>query len=160
MRAQSAFRIVVAGCLWLWSDRDFGSESPAVAVSGCFGRPARRSGPRAAVNGVSHDAVPTDYLKPPSPVQETLGLRRPSGWVLAKTDSRGPGRGGVVHAVDCDEAPAGAPALPLDRALDAAEQPGVRLCSLCGAAAIGRTCTRTNAVRIAFGGWRSGVWPN
>ncbi|MGK3110652.1 DUF6233 domain-containing protein [Streptomyces sp. WAC05858] len=87
------------------------------------------------VDGVSYDAVPTEYLKPPSPVQEALGPRRPSGWVLARASGRGPGRGGVVHAVDCEEAPAGAPVLPLERALDAAEQPGVRLCSLCGAAA-------------------------
>lgn len=87
------------------------------------------------VDGVSYDAVPTEYLEQPSPVQEALGPRRPSGWVLAKAGGRGPGRGGVVHAVDCEEVPAGAPVLPLERALDAAEQPGVRLCSLCGAAA-------------------------
>ncbi|MFB9462754.1 DUF6233 domain-containing protein [Streptomyces cinereospinus] len=83
------------------------------------------------MDGVSYDAVPTEYLKPSSPVQEALVRRRPSGWVLARAGGRGPGRGGVVHAVDCEEAPAGAPVLPLD----AAEQPGVRLCSLCGAAA-------------------------
>ncbi|RPK61644.1 hypothetical protein EES42_31510 [Streptomyces sp. ADI95-17] len=64
-----------------------------------------------------------------------LGPRRPSGWVLVKAGGRGPGRGGVVHAVDCEEAPAGAPVLPLPRALYAAEHPGIRLCSLCGAAA-------------------------
>ncbi|MGF3135562.1 DUF6233 domain-containing protein [Streptomyces albidoflavus] len=88
------------------------------------------------VDGVSYDAVPTEYLSPPSPVEEALGpTRRPSGWVLAKAGGRGPARGGVVHAVDCEEAPAGAPVLPLTRALDVAEQPGVRLCSLCGAAA-------------------------
>ncbi|MER6504444.1 DUF6233 domain-containing protein [Streptomyces sp. NPDC001455] len=86
------------------------------------------------VDGVSYDAVPTEYLKP-SFVEEVLGPRRPSGWVLAKGGGRGPGRGGVVHAVDCEEAPAGAPVLTLERALNAAEQPGVRLCSLCGAAA-------------------------
>ncbi|MER5295278.1 DUF6233 domain-containing protein [Streptomyces pharetrae] len=40
-----------------------------------------------------------------------------------------------MHAVDCEKAPAGGPVLPLDRALEAAEQPGLRLCSLCGAAA-------------------------
>lgn len=83
------------------------------------------------VDGVSYDAVATEYLKPPSPVQEALEPRRPSGWVLAKADGRSSGQGGVVHAVDCEEAPAGTPVLPLD----AAEQPGVRLCSLCGAAA-------------------------
>ncbi|WP_374230059.1 DUF6233 domain-containing protein [Streptomyces sp. OfavH-34-F] len=40
-----------------------------------------------------------------------------------------------MHALDCDEAPAGAPVLTVGRALDVAQQPGVRLCSLCGAAA-------------------------
>ncbi|GAA2500389.1 hypothetical protein GCM10010406_41110 [Streptomyces thermolineatus] len=94
-----------------------------------------RSGPRAARDGVSYDAVPIEYLKLPSPVQEALGPRRPSGWVLAKAGGRGPGRGGVVHAVDCEEAPAGAPVLTLERALGAAQHPGTRLCSLCGAAA-------------------------
>jgi hypothetical protein len=84
--------------------------------------------------GVSYDEVPTEYLPKPSVVDQVLGPRRPSGWVLAKA-GHGPGRGGVVHAVDCDEAPAGAPVLTLERALDVAQQPGVRLCSLCGAAA-------------------------
>ncbi|WP_353938324.1 DUF6233 domain-containing protein [Streptomyces ficellus] len=42
---------------------------------------------------------------------------------------------GVVHAVDCAEAPQGVASLSLDQALAAAERPGVRLCSLCGAAA-------------------------
>ncbi|MFD0341185.1 DUF6233 domain-containing protein [Streptomyces sp. NPDC127117] len=55
--------------------------------------------------------------------------------MLVKAGGRGPGRGGVVHAVDCDVAPVGAPVLPLTRALNAAEQPGIRLCSLCDAAA-------------------------
>ncbi|MFF4020710.1 DUF6233 domain-containing protein [Streptomyces sp. NPDC001843] len=41
----------------------------------------------------------------------------------------GPGRG-VVHAVDCEEAPAGAPLPTLDQTLDAAKHPGTRLCSL------------------------------
>ncbi|MFH8470401.1 hypothetical protein [Streptomyces sp. NPDC017991] len=41
------------------------------------------------------------------------------GWVLQKLDGgRGTGRG-VIHAVDCEEAPAGAPKLTLDQALDA-----------------------------------------
>ncbi|MFI8370923.1 DUF6233 domain-containing protein [Streptomyces sp. NPDC085466] len=40
-----------------------------------------------------------------------------------------------MHAPDCSEAPEGAPRLSLDRALTLAEQPAVRLCSLCGAAA-------------------------
>ncbi|MGW5666290.1 DUF6233 domain-containing protein [Streptomyces sp. NPDC003758] len=42
---------------------------------------------------------------------------------------------GIIHAVDCEEAPAGAPVLALDKALDAAEHPGTRLCSPCSAAA-------------------------
>ncbi|MET9725509.1 DUF6233 domain-containing protein [Streptomyces zaomyceticus] len=43
--------------------------------------------------------------------------------------------GGVVHAADCTEAPPNAFALTLDQALNAAERPGVRLCTLCGASA-------------------------
>ncbi|WP_436849612.1 DUF6233 domain-containing protein [Streptomyces avermitilis] len=46
---------------------------------------------------------------------------------------RGPNQG-VIHALDCGEAPAGAPPLTLDQALGTAEHPGVRLCSLYGAA--------------------------
>ena len=84
------------------------------------------------VDGVSYDAVPTERLPPPS-IREALGPRRPSGWVLQKAGGRGPGRA-VLHAVDCEEAPQGTPLLPLERALDVAEQPGTRLCSLCGAA--------------------------
>ncbi|MFG2631196.1 DUF6233 domain-containing protein [Streptomyces sp. NPDC048473] len=45
------------------------------------------------------------------------------------------GRQGVVHAGDCEETPAGAPVLTLERVLDAAQHPGTRLCALCGAAA-------------------------
>ncbi|KFG10544.1 DUF6233 domain-containing protein [Streptomyces scabiei] len=87
------------------------------------------------VPGVSYDDVPTTRLPPPPAEQQILGERRPSGWVLQKLGpGRGPGRG-VIHAVDCEEAPAGAPVLSLDQALDAAEHPGARLCSLCGAAA-------------------------
>ncbi|MER7827010.1 DUF6233 domain-containing protein [Streptomyces sp. NPDC096097] len=86
------------------------------------------------LEGVSYDGVPVEYLEPPSLVERELGPRRPSGWVLAKAGGRGPGRG-TVHAVDCEEAPAGAPVLTLERALDAAQHPGTRLCSLCGAAA-------------------------
>ncbi|WP_398983978.1 DUF6233 domain-containing protein [Streptomyces sp. AK010] len=51
---------------------------------------------------------------------------------------RGPGRG-VVHAVDCQEALAGAPLLTLDRALGAAEHPGTRLCSPCSPCSTSRT---------------------
>ncbi|PLW65991.1 hypothetical protein C0036_25065 [Streptomyces sp. DJ] len=87
------------------------------------------------VDGISYGAVLTEYLSKPSVVDQVLGPRRASGWVMAKAGGCGPGRGGVVHAVDCDEAPARAPVLPLERALDVAQQPGVRLCSLCGGAA-------------------------
>lgn len=80
-------------------------------------------------------AAAHEYLPKPSVVDQVLGPRRPSDWVMAKASGRGPGRGGVVHAVDCEEAPAGAPVLTLERALDVAQQPGVRLRSLCGAAA-------------------------
>ncbi len=86
------------------------------------------------VDGVSYDDVPVEYLEPPSVVERELGPRRPSGWVLAKAGGRGPGRG-TVHAVDCPEAPAGAPVLTLEHALDVAQHPRTRLCSLCGAAA-------------------------
>ncbi|MGW1659174.1 DUF6233 domain-containing protein [Streptomyces atratus] len=116
------------------------------------GLPAYRNGPRDSVepaeyrvwvrapehvrpvDGISYDDVPIKYLEPPSVVDQVLGPRRPSGWVLAKAGGRGPSRG-TVHAVDCEEAPAGAPVLNLEKALDAAQHPGTWLCSLCGAAA-------------------------
>lgn len=63
-----------------------------------------------------------------------LGERRPSGWVLAKAcEGRGPARG-VLHAPDCEEAPQGAPLLDVEHALNVAENPGTRLCTLCGCA--------------------------
>lgn len=40
----------------------------------------------------------------------------------------------LLHAPDCDEAPQGAPLLDLDHALDLAENPATRLCTLCGCA--------------------------
>ncbi|MFF5705690.1 hypothetical protein ACFY7H_24880 [Streptomyces sp. NPDC012794] len=43
--------------------------------------------------------------------------------MLQKSGSGEPGRA-VLHAVDRTEAPQGAPLLPLERALDVAEQPG------------------------------------
>ncbi|MFC8765075.1 DUF6233 domain-containing protein [Streptomyces sp. NPDC057193] len=85
------------------------------------------------VDGVDYSAVPTTPLPPPSMIAEILGERRSSGWVLQRI---GPGTGqGVIHAVDCGEAPKDAPALGWERALEVAEQRRVRLCSLCGAAA-------------------------
>ncbi|WP_416238178.1 DUF6233 domain-containing protein [Streptomyces mutabilis] len=45
----------------------------------------------------------------------------------------GPGPG-VLHAPDCAEAPEGAPLLDVQRALDVAENPRTRLCTLCGCA--------------------------
>ncbi|MFB7918123.1 DUF6233 domain-containing protein [Streptomyces sp. NPDC056061] len=87
------------------------------------------------VEGVEYGQVPTERLVWPSVVDELLDNRRPSGWVLQKLGGRrGPGQA-VVHAVDCEEAPPGAPVLSLDRALNTAERPGVRLCTWCGAAA-------------------------
>ncbi|GGT30415.1 DUF6233 domain-containing protein [Streptomyces toxytricini] len=83
------------------------------------------------VDGVSCEAVPTERLPPPSAVREALGPRRPSGWVLQKAGGRG---GALLHAVDCAEAPRITPLLSREPALDVAERPGTRLCSLCGAA--------------------------
>ncbi|TWV56328.1 hypothetical protein FRZ03_04295 [Streptomyces misionensis] len=88
------------------------------------------------VKDVDYDQVVTEKLErsPQSVVREVLGERRPSGWVLQKVrDGRGPARS-VLPVPDCEEAPAGAPLLDVDRALDAAEHPGTRLCTLCGAA--------------------------
>lgn len=88
------------------------------------------------VDGVDYDQVATEHF-PPSPtsaVREILGERRPSGWVLAKVrEGRGPARG-VLHAPDCEVAPQGAPLLGLEQALNVAENPGTRLCTLCGCA--------------------------
>ncbi|MGV9567845.1 DUF6233 domain-containing protein [Streptomyces sp. NPDC003480] len=80
---------------------------------------------------VSYNAVPTTRLPSPPIERKILGPRRPTGWVLQTLDGRrGPERG-VLHAPDCDEAPQGAPVLPLNQALDAVEKAGMRLCSLC-----------------------------
>ncbi|OKJ47053.1 hypothetical protein AMK27_39230 [Streptomyces sp. CB02009] len=86
------------------------------------------------VDGVSYDSVPTERIEPPSLVEQILGPRRPSGWVLENLGGRRGRSQAVVHAADCGEAPTNAPRLSLDRALDAAGRPGVRLCSTCGAA--------------------------
>ncbi|MFJ6355380.1 DUF6233 domain-containing protein [Streptomyces sp. NPDC092046] len=84
------------------------------------------------IPGVDYSQVPAVRLPTPSLIEEALGERRPSGWVM-----QGQLHGqGVIHAPDCTEAPAGAVTLSLDQALTLAErQPAVRLCSLCGAAA-------------------------
>ncbi|MFE6819599.1 DUF6233 domain-containing protein [Streptomyces sp. NPDC057675] len=86
------------------------------------------------VEGMSYESVPTERIEPPSLVEQILGPRRPSGWVLEKLGGRSGRSQAVVHAADCGEAPRNAPRLTLDQALDAAERPGVRLCSICGAA--------------------------
>ncbi|MET8831621.1 DUF6233 domain-containing protein [Streptomyces sp. NPDC004610] len=87
------------------------------------------------VDGADYGQVPTDRLRqtPHTVVREILGEHRPTGWVLQKLDGRGPARG-VLHTRDCDEAPEGAPPLGLDLALDLAERPPTRLCTLCGCA--------------------------
>ncbi|WP_437096292.1 DUF6233 domain-containing protein [Streptomyces sp. enrichment culture] len=88
------------------------------------------------VEGVGYDQVATERLEPSrqSVVRKVLGERRPSGWVLAKVrEGRGPVRG-VLHAPDCEEAPQGAPLLDVEHALNVAENPGTRLCTLCGCA--------------------------
>ncbi|WP_374115765.1 MULTISPECIES: DUF6233 domain-containing protein [Streptomyces] len=62
-----------------------------------------------------------------------LGERRPSGWVLAKV-REGRGARGVLHAPDCEEALQSAALLHMERVLDVTENPGTRLCTLCGCA--------------------------
>ncbi|MFD8211500.1 DUF6233 domain-containing protein [Streptomyces sp. NPDC059695] len=87
------------------------------------------------VDGVAYDDVPTELLPQPMAVERILGPRRPSGWILARLGGRR-GRGqAVVHAADCTEVPPDAPRLTLDQAVSAAERPGARLCTLCGATA-------------------------
>ncbi|MFF2306084.1 DUF6233 domain-containing protein [Streptomyces sp. NPDC058128] len=86
------------------------------------------------VEGVSYDSVPAERLEPPSLVKQILGPRQPSGWFLEDLGGRTGRSQAVVHAADCAEAPKDAPRLSLNQALDAAARPGIRLCSLCGAA--------------------------
>ncbi|MFE2219943.1 DUF6233 domain-containing protein [Streptomyces canus] len=69
--------------------------------------------------------------------REANAARR-AGSCRSRTAGRGPGRG-VVHVVDCEEAPAGAPPLTLDQALDDAEHPGTRLCSVGSPCSTSRT---------------------
>ncbi|MFH8582529.1 DUF6233 domain-containing protein [Streptomyces zaomyceticus] len=83
-----------------------------------------------SIADIDYSSVPRTPLPKPSLVAELLGERRPSGWVV-----EGRGRGhNVIHAPDCAEAFKSAAPLSLERALSLAEQPSVRLCSLCGAA--------------------------
>ncbi|MFI5945856.1 DUF6233 domain-containing protein [Streptomyces uncialis] len=86
------------------------------------------------VDGVAYDAVPTQRMEPPTAVETILGPRRPTGWVLQKSSARRGAGQAVIHAPDCDDAPASGLVLGLDAALTAAERAGVRLCTLCGAA--------------------------
>ncbi|MFF4188179.1 DUF6233 domain-containing protein [Streptomyces sp. NPDC001691] len=84
------------------------------------------------VDGVDYGQVETRMIPPRLPLPDPS---RPRGWVLQRVDQRGRGPAqGVIHAPDCQEAPSGAPRLTLDQALDNAQKPGTRLCSLCGAA--------------------------
>ncbi|MGW0771914.1 DUF6233 domain-containing protein [Streptomyces sp. NPDC002676] len=85
------------------------------------------------VEGVDYSSVPTTPVPPPSVVAEVLGPRCPSRLGQVGT-GRGPSHG-IVHAVDCAEAPKDALPLSWERALEAAGRPGVRLCSLCSATA-------------------------
>ncbi|WP_167163122.1 DUF6233 domain-containing protein [Streptomyces sp. MBT27] len=85
------------------------------------------------VAGVSYDAVPTEPLPPAAPPLPVSDPSRPRGWVLQRLPGSGPARG-VLHAPDCAEAPRGVPTLSLTIALDTAEKPTTRLCTLCSAA--------------------------
>jgi hypothetical protein len=73
------------------------------------------------VDGVDYDQVPTEPF-PPAP---------PKSVVREVREGRGPARG-VLHAPDCEEALPDALLLDLEQALDVAENPGTRLCMLCG----------------------------
>nr|WP_079055865.1 DUF6233 domain-containing protein [Streptomyces caeruleatus] len=89
------------------------------------------------VDGVDYDQVVTERLEPSpqSEVRDVLGERRPAGWVLQTVPGvRGPAAQAVLHARDCEEAPKDAPLLDWRRALDVAEKPTTRLCTLCGCA--------------------------
>ncbi|MFJ6994486.1 DUF6233 domain-containing protein [Streptomyces sp. NPDC003090] len=72
------------------------------------------------VDGVDYDQVPTEPL-PSAPPTSVV------------REGRGPARG-VLHASDCEEAPQDAPLLGVEQALNVAENPGTRLCTLCGCA--------------------------
>jgi hypothetical protein len=85
------------------------------------------------IDGVDYDQVPTERIERtpqetarenPRPAQAHRMVRQ-----TLRDEGSGPARH-VIHAPDCEEAPDGAPALTLEKALNAAEQPGTRLCSL------------------------------
>ncbi|MFD9636913.1 DUF6233 domain-containing protein [Streptomyces violascens] len=86
------------------------------------------------VKGASYDAVPTRTLPSAAPPLPVSDPGRPRGWVLQRLPGHGPARG-VLHAPDCTEAPRDVPTLSLNTALDTAEKPGTRLCTICSAAA-------------------------
>ncbi|MFD4976746.1 DUF6233 domain-containing protein [Streptomyces sp. NPDC058424] len=64
---------------------------------------------------------------------DALHTQHGHGAYLRKRGGRSPA-GGVLHAPDCEEAPQGAPLLDLEHALNTAENPATRLCTLCGCA--------------------------
>ncbi|MGW2770596.1 DUF6233 domain-containing protein [Streptomyces sp. NPDC001275] len=71
-------------------------------------------------------------LSPQCVVRKVLRERRPSGWGLQKLrGGRGPA-GGVLHALDCEEAPQGAPLLDVEHALS--RRTRGRGCAICAAA--------------------------
>ncbi|MFG2986203.1 DUF6233 domain-containing protein [Streptomyces sp. NPDC048258] len=125
---------LVAVDLWVSDEDGVMAAAPARMWVDAPGhvRPAEGVDP-AAYEAVPTHPLPDDEARPPS-LKAELGPRRPHGWVVQKLSARrGPDRA-VVHAVDCEEAPAGAPVMGWKQALDAAERPGTRLCALCGAA--------------------------
>ncbi|MEV5950375.1 DUF6233 domain-containing protein [Streptomyces sp. NPDC051993] len=85
------------------------------------------------VEGASYDSVPTRRLPPSAPPLPVSDPERPRGWVVQRLPGPGSARG-ILHAPDCTEAPPGVPTLSLNTALDTAEKPGTRLCTLCSAA--------------------------
>ncbi|MGW2897452.1 DUF6233 domain-containing protein [Streptomyces sp. NPDC001212] len=71
-------------------------------------------------------------LSPQCVVRKVLRERQPSGWGLQKLrGGRGPA-GGVLHALDCEEAPQGAPLLDVEHALS--RRTRGRGCAICAAA--------------------------
>ncbi|WP_435851295.1 DUF6233 domain-containing protein [Streptomyces mirabilis] len=95
---------------------------------------ARNLDRRSVRAGAGEEGLSMDRRSLP---REANAARR-AGSCRSRTAGRGPGRS-VVHAADCKEAPAGAPLLTLDQALDAAEHPVTRLCSVGGPCSTFRT---------------------